>query len=237
MHPRAAPEIVDFAARDGFKLNFHHYPAKGNAGDENRLPRPRRRSSLRYFSSAGRRNHRGCTARCRLRCVAAELARQHRLAAERMDTRRRRRPRSSRGGAHGARPYRAKSVKAVIHRQDSISFMMSLVAGLLPDVRLLSATRWRCIRWGRPVTAEIAVHDQHCRGSRHLATRNGASRRLRGWPTVFDRLVRATHHECNNAVCKHSSSPSAPAFRRFGCMRTWTRQRTSGSKANSPTCR
>ena len=34
MRHRATPEIVDFAARDGFGLNFHHYPnvGAGHAG-------------------------------------------------------------------------------------------------------------------------------------------------------------------------------------------------------------
>ena len=29
MRHRVTPEIVDFAARDGFGLNFHHYPSVG----------------------------------------------------------------------------------------------------------------------------------------------------------------------------------------------------------------
>jgi hypothetical protein len=30
MRHRVTPEIVDFAARDGFGLNFHHYPSIGS---------------------------------------------------------------------------------------------------------------------------------------------------------------------------------------------------------------
>ena len=30
MRHRVTPEIVDFAARDGFGLNFHHYPSLGS---------------------------------------------------------------------------------------------------------------------------------------------------------------------------------------------------------------
>ena len=34
----------------------------------------------------------------------------------------------------------------------------------------------------------------------------------RGWPTVIDWWVRSTHHECNNAVCKHSSFAYGAGF-------------------------
>lgn len=32
MRHRVTPEIVDFAARDGFGLNFHHCPSGGSGG-------------------------------------------------------------------------------------------------------------------------------------------------------------------------------------------------------------
>lgn len=33
-----------------------------------------------------------------------------------------------------------------------------------------------------------------------------------GWPKVIDFVVRATHHECNNPVCKHSSFTFGSSF-------------------------
>ena len=101
----------------------------------------------------------------------------------------------------------ADEVKAVIHCQGSTSFMMSAVAGLVPEVTTI-------------VSNAVALHPLIPR----LAQLKGkymlpaASRALgyldprwgeRGAPWVLPKLldgwVHLTHHECDNGVCKWAS--------------------------------
>jgi pimeloyl-ACP methyl ester carboxylesterase len=99
-----------------------------------------------------------------------------------------------------------ESVKAIIHCQGSTSFMKSLVAGLLPDVSLVISNAvalhpvvpWRSLmksRYALPLVGRFI---------KYLNPQWGISAPA-GVPTLIDWFVRATHHECNNAVCKHSS--------------------------------
>jgi pimeloyl-ACP methyl ester carboxylesterase len=214
MHPRAAPEIVDFAARDGFKLNLHHYPAKGNAGGAEPvillhgagvrsgifLP-PADETIVDALLGAGYDvwllNWRASIDLPPNEWTLEDAAVHDHPAAVRTVL--------DRTGA--------KSVKAVIHCQGSTSFMMSLVAGLLPDVSLV-------------VSNAVALHPMVPRlsrlKSRYMTNTAGALVTYlnpqwglsapAGWPTVFDWFVRATHHECNNAVCKHSSFTFGAGF-------------------------
>ena len=101
----------------------------------------------------------------------------------------------------------AGSVQAIIHCQGSTSFMMAAVAGLVPDVSTI-------------VTNAVSLHPTVTSLTRlKLRTIVPATARLIGYidpqwgdggaPWVVPKLVtawvRATHHECNNMVCKMSS--------------------------------
>ncbi len=107
----------------------------------------------------------------------------------------------------------ATSLKAVIHCQGSTSFMMSAVAGLLPDVTTIIsnavALHTRVPRLAqlksRYATKVVAKYVKYLNPQWGLSA-------PRGWPTVIDWWVRSTHHECNNPVCKHSSFTFGAGF-------------------------
>jgi alpha/beta hydrolase fold len=107
----------------------------------------------------------------------------------------------------------ASSLKAIIHCQGSTSFMMSVVSGLLPQVSTVISNAvalhpvvpWRSLMKSRYLTSTVA------RFIPYLNPQWGLSA-PRGWPTAIDWVVRATHHECNNPVCKHSSFTYGSAF-------------------------
>jgi pimeloyl-ACP methyl ester carboxylesterase len=101
----------------------------------------------------------------------------------------------------------ADEVKAVIHCQGSTSFMMSAVAGLVPEVTTI-------------VSNAVALHPVITRLSRVKMTYliPFAARAIgylnpqwavRGapWllPKAIEAWVRLTHHECENGVCKLAS--------------------------------
>ena len=100
----------------------------------------------------------------------------------------------------------SSKVKAVIHCQGSTSFMMSIVAGLLPQVqtvvsnavslhpiipRLSRVKMWALIKFagaGFPyLNPQWGLHSPTLR-----------TKFVSAW-------VKLTHHECNNPVCKHAS--------------------------------
>lgn len=107
----------------------------------------------------------------------------------------------------------ANELKAIVHCQGSTSFMMSVVAGLLPEVSLVIANAvtlhpmvpWRSLMKSRYLTSSIGKFIPYLNPQWGLSA-------PRGWPTVIDWMVRATHHECNNPVCKHSSFTYGSAF-------------------------
>ena len=98
------------------------------------------------------------------------------------------------------------AVKAVVHCQGSHAFMMSIASGLLPEVTTVVANSTAMnpkVRWSAGVKLPIA-----------LATLG----RMTSWfnpqfglyasslsAKLLDFLVCMFHHECDNAVCKHSS--------------------------------
>ena len=107
----------------------------------------------------------------------------------------------------------AKTVKAVVHCQGSTSFMMSIVAGLLPDVSTVISN---AVALHTIVTPLAALKSRLA-----VPTIGGFIRYLNpqwaisapsGWPTLIDLWVRATHHECRNPVCKHSSFTFGAGF-------------------------
>lgn len=105
------------------------------------------------------------------------------------------------------------TIKAIIHCQGSTSFMMSIVAGLLPEVNLVISNAVAL----HPVVPKLA------RIKANLAT-GPVSTVLDYlnpqwglgapgfWPKLIDAWVRLTHHECDNPVCKHSSFAYGAGF-------------------------
>ena len=100
----------------------------------------------------------------------------------------------------------ATSIKAVIHCQGSTSFMMAAVAGLLPQVETIvsNAVALHPVVPRATYLANLALIPTLGRMIDGLNPQWGLSAPA-GWPTVIDWVVRATHHECNNPVCKHAS--------------------------------
>jgi pimeloyl-ACP methyl ester carboxylesterase len=107
----------------------------------------------------------------------------------------------------------ADSVKAVIHCQGSTSFMMAAVAGLLPKVSVIVSNavslhtvipRWSEIKM--PLSVPLLR-----RMTPYLDCQWGIEA-----PTLFAKsvaeLVRLTHHECNNMVCKMVSFTYGSGF-------------------------
>lgn len=100
----------------------------------------------------------------------------------------------------------APSLKAVIHCQGSTSFMMSAVAGLLPQVDTIVANAVSLhpvvnriarlkSRWAVPMVRRLTPVLDPRWGEQAPA----------GVPSLLKALVRLTHHECDNAVCRFSS--------------------------------
>ena len=100
----------------------------------------------------------------------------------------------------------ATEVKAVIHCQGSTSFMMSAVAGLLPQVKTIVSNAVSLhtivpkfsgfkIRYALPVI-EAATDFLDPQWGLYAPTLTAK---------LIDLIVRASHHECNNPVCKEVS--------------------------------
>ena len=102
---------------------------------------------------------------------------------------------------------KADEVRAVIHCQGSTSFMMSAVAGLVPDVSVVVSNAVSLhpvvnrkaklkLRWMIPPTARVMGYLDPQWGE------TGAPWVL---PKLITGLVRVTHRECDNMVCKLAS--------------------------------
>ena len=107
----------------------------------------------------------------------------------------------------------AKTLKAVIHCQGSTSFMMSIVAGLLPQVTTVVSNAVAL----HPIVPPLALLKSRVatntigRMYSYLNPQWGLS--APGfWPKIIDWWVRAFHHECNNSVCKHASFTYGAGF-------------------------
>jgi len=101
----------------------------------------------------------------------------------------------------------ASELKAVIHCQGSTSFMMSAVAGLVPEVTtivsnavslhpIVSKPARRKLRYVVPFTSRLLGYINPQWGV------DGAPLVV---PKAMTSFVKATHHECDNAVCKMAS--------------------------------
>jgi pimeloyl-ACP methyl ester carboxylesterase len=107
----------------------------------------------------------------------------------------------------------AKRVKAIIHCQGSTSFMMSSVAGLLPQVDVILSNAVSLnpivpsfsglkIRYLLPLMEKLTDR---------LNPQWGL--RAPGFiPKMVDALVQLTHHECQNPVCKEVSFTYGSGF-------------------------
>ncbi len=104
-------------------------------------------------------------------------------------------------------------LKAVIHCQGSTSFMIALVAGLLPEVSTVVSNAVSL----HPVVPTRAKYKAYCavpvvsKLLPYLNPQWGISA-PRGWPRLLDFFVRSLHHECNNPVCKWSSFTYGAGF-------------------------
>lgn len=98
------------------------------------------------------------------------------------------------------------TIKAIIHCQGSTSFLMSAVAGLVPQVTtivsnavalhpVIPAFSRLKIWYGIPLVAPLTSYLNPQWGL-HTPTRTAK---------VIDFVVEAAHHECNNPVCKEVS--------------------------------
>lgn len=107
----------------------------------------------------------------------------------------------------------AETVKAVVHCQGSTSFMMSIVAGLLPNVDTVvsNAVALHTIVPRLALLKSRLATDIASRLLVYLNPQWGIS--APGvWPKLIDFYVRSTHHECRNAVCKHASFTYGSGF-------------------------
>jgi len=107
----------------------------------------------------------------------------------------------------------AESLKAVVHCQGSTSFTMAAIAGLLPEVDTVIsnavATHPVVPHWSRlknevlaPIIAPINPY-----------VSPGWGNRTEGWLSkIMTLFVRATHHECDNLVCRMVSFTYGSGF-------------------------
>jgi pimeloyl-ACP methyl ester carboxylesterase len=107
----------------------------------------------------------------------------------------------------------AKKIKAIVHCQGSTSFMMSAVAGLVPQVTTIVSNAVSL----HPVIPRLAAIKQRLGVAvfRHLIDYMNPQWGLQappGMPRFIDRVVRLTHHECDNAVCRHVSFTYGAGF-------------------------
>jgi hypothetical protein len=91
--------------------------------------------------------------------------------------------------------------------------MMSIVAGLLPEVSTVvsNAVSLHPIVPARAWFKSEYVVSSVGRFMPYLNPQWGISAPA-GWPTLIDAFVRSTHHECNNPVCKHASFTFGSSF-------------------------
>ena len=107
----------------------------------------------------------------------------------------------------------AATIKAVIHCQGSTSFMMSIAAGLLPDVDTVVSNAVALHTLVPPMAWWKAMLATNTIGATVDYVNPQWGLYVTGfWPRVIDLWVRMTHHECRNAVCKHASFTYGSGF-------------------------
>jgi pimeloyl-ACP methyl ester carboxylesterase len=103
-------------------------------------------------------------------------------------------------------------IKAFVHCQGSTSFMMAAVAGLTPQVTTIISNAVSL----HPVIPRLAAMKIRCVGAfGYLSDYMNPQWGLHA-PTLpakmIDAVVRLTHHECRNPVCKHTSFTYGAGF-------------------------
>lgn len=107
----------------------------------------------------------------------------------------------------------AETIKAVIHCQGSASFMLSAVAGLVPQVSTIVSNgvslhpqvNWFTRQKGRYALPLIGLMTPY------LNPQWGDH--AEGFvPRLFQAMVKLTHHECDNGVCRFSSFTYGTGF-------------------------
>jgi pimeloyl-ACP methyl ester carboxylesterase len=107
----------------------------------------------------------------------------------------------------------ADTLKAVIHCQGSTSFMMSIVAGLLPEVETVVSNAVALHTLVPPLARLKSIAATNTIGAMIDYVNPQWGLHVSGfWPRIIDLWVRSTHHECRNAVCKHSSFTYGAGF-------------------------
>ena len=106
-----------------------------------------------------------------------------------------------------------ETLKAVIHCQGSTSFMMSIVAGLLPEVETVVSNAVALHTLVPPLARLKSIIATNTVGAMIDYVNPQWGLYVTGfWPRMIDAWVRAAHHECRNAVCKHSSFTYGSGF-------------------------
>jgi len=101
----------------------------------------------------------------------------------------------------------ASEIKAIIHCQGSTSFMMSAIAGLVPQVKTIvsnAVSLHPVVPWitkveGNTLVPVLSVMTSYLNPQWGLYIPQGIL------PNLIKAMVALTHHECDNAVCKLSS--------------------------------
>lgn len=104
------------------------------------------------------------------------------------------------------RETRARRLKAVVHCQGSTSFMMAAVAGLVPEVDTIVSNAvslhpvvpWVSRLKGRVAVPVVSALTPYLNPQWGLKAEGVV-------PNLIRLLVAATHHECDNPVCKQAS--------------------------------
>ncbi|MDZ7690203.1 MAG: hypothetical protein U5K69_03430 [Balneolaceae bacterium] len=104
-------------------------------------------------------------------------------------------------------------IKAVIHCQGSTSFMMSAVAGLVPQVSTIVSNAVSL----HPIVPDFSRFKLKVAlpivglGTKYLNPQWG-NKATGAVPKIIHTLVEATHHECDNGVCKEVSFTYGSGF-------------------------
>lgn len=106
-----------------------------------------------------------------------------------------------------------EELKAVVHCQGSTSFMLSLVSGLLPEISAVISNAVSLHPMVPPLSVlKAKLAEPVVRRLVPYLNPQWGIQCPPGWPKLIDFFVRATHHECNNPVCKYSSFTYGTAF-------------------------
>jgi len=107
-----------------------------------------------------------------------------------------------------------EEIKAVIHCQGSTSFMMSAILGKIPQVKTIvsnAVSLHPVVPTLSKIKLNFAVPFVNCFID-YLNPQWGLKRPKEMIPKLLSWLIELTHHECDNAVCKHVSFDYGSGF-------------------------